>query len=250
MANDILPVMGIEDSIRKVLNPYDGRNYGRNHLTNFLIKNGSEIFEVLDIGAGKGEDLRIVRSEIEDSRLAACEWDEQNCKELESLGAVVFRCDLERESLPYEDSKFDLIIADQIFEHIKDIFWVTHEVSRTLKIGGYFYLAVPNLASLHNRILLLFGKQPTCNYSVGPHVRVFTVGDLEKFFKSGQNNVWELIVVKGANFYPFPKPLSSLMAKLFPRAAVGSILIFKKVNKYNGHFLDLPKGLETNFYVG
>jgi SAM-dependent methyltransferase len=241
--------MKIEELIRKALNPYDGRNYGRHHLKDFLIKNSSKIVDVLDIGAGGGEDLRIVKLEIEASNLFACEWDAQNCKKLESLGVEVFQCDLEREHLPYEDKKFDLIIADQIYEHVKDIFWISHEVSRTLKVGGFLYLAVPNLASFHNRILLLFGKQPTCNYSLGPHVRVFTVGDLEKFFKSG-DNVWELVSVKGANWYPFPKPLSSLLAKFFPKAAVGSIIVFKKISDYDRHFLDLPKGLETIFYVG
>jgi SAM-dependent methyltransferase len=242
--------MKIEESTRKLLNPYDGRNYGRHHLKNFLGKNASRIVDVLDIGAGNGEDLAIVKSIIADSRIKACEWDKENCKKLESLGAEVFQCDLERDRLPYGDSKFDLIIADQIFEHIKDVFWLTHELSRTLKVGGHLYIAVPNLASFHNRILLLFGHQPTCNYSVGPHVRGFTVGDLKKFFGSGSANVWKLVSVKGANFYPFPKPFSTLLAKAFPKAAVGSVLIFEKVRSYNGHFLDLPKGLETNFFVG
>ena len=240
----------IDITIRKLLKPYDGRNYGRHHLRNFLEKNALRIVDVLDIGAGNGEDLAIVKSIIADSRIKACEWDIENCEKLESFGAEVFQCDLERDLLPYGDSKFDLIIADQIFEHIKDVFWVTHEVSRTLKVGGYLYIAVPNLASFHNRILLLFGHQPTCNYSNGPHVRVFTVGDLKKFFGSGSDGVWKLVSVGGANFYPFPKPFSTLLAKAFPRAAVGSVLIFEKVRSYNGHFLDLPKGLETNFFVG
>lgn len=242
--------MGIEKTFRKLLNPEDGKNFGRHHLKNFLNGDGSGIVDVLDIGAGKGGDLMIVKSEIENTRMVACEWDQENCKKLESLGATVFQCDLERERLPYEDSKFDLIIADQIYEHIKEIFWVSHEVSRSLKVGGYLYIAVPNLASLHNRILVFFGHQPTCNYSLGPHVRVFTVKDLKKFFESGQNNVFQLISVAGSNFYPFPKPISSILAKLFPRLAVGSVLIFKKVSTYEGHFLELPKGLETNFYVG
>ncbi len=242
--------MKIEESIRRLLKPYDGRNYGRHHLNNFVAKNASRIVDVLDIGAGKGEDLEIVKREIPDCRIVACEWNMENCKKIESLGAKAFQCDLERDNLPFEDSKFDLIIADQIFEHLKDIFWVSHEVSRTLTVGGFLYIAVPNLASFHNRVLLLFGHQPTCNYSVGPHVRGYTVADLEKFFSSGPNKVWELVSVKGANFYPFPKPFSTVLARLFPKAAVGSVLVFKKVSSYNGHFLDLPKGLETNFFVG
>lgn len=242
--------MEIEDAIRKILNPYDSRNYGRHNLRRFLRKGNSSLANVLDIGAGKGEDLMIVKSEATDSQIFAGEWDPSNCKKLISMGAEVFQCDLERDLLPFEDEKFDLVIADQIFEHMKDIFWVSHEVSRTLKVGGFLYISVPNLASFHNRVLLMFGKQPTCNYSVGPHVRVFTVGDLNKFIKAGNPGGWELHSVGGSNWYPFPKPISTILARLFPKAAVGITVIFKKTQVYEGQFLSLPKGLETNFYVG
>jgi SAM-dependent methyltransferase len=242
--------MNFEESIRKILSPDDQRNYGRQNLKNFMKMNSTLVMDVLDVGAGKGEDLSIVRSKVKESRLFAGEWDERNCRKLASMGVQIFQCDLERDQLPYDDEKFDLVIADQIFEHIKDIFWLSHEITRTLKTDGFLYISVPNLASFHNRILLMFGRQPTCNYSVGPHVRVFTVGDLEKFIKSGNPNGWKLISVSGANWYPFPRPISSILAKLIPRAAVGITLIFQKTMPYQGNFLELPKGLETNFYVG
>jgi len=239
-----------EAAVRKILNPDDSRNYGRHNLRRFVAKNSATLSNVLDIGAGKGEDLSIVKSEVADCSLFAGEWDSDNCKKLVSLGSEVFQCDLERDLLPFGDEKFDLIIADQIYEHMKEIFWVSHEVSRTLKVGGFLYISVPNLASFHNRVLLVFGKQPTCNYTIGPHVRAFTVSDLNKFINAGNPNGWELQSVGGSNWYPFPRPISTILARLFPKAAVGITLIFKKTKGYDGKFLSLPKGLETNFYVG
>jgi SAM-dependent methyltransferase len=199
-------------------------------LKRFAKANASGLTYVLDVGAGGGEDLSIVRGEISDSNLHACEWDVNNCRKLRSMGAQVFQCDLERDQLPYGDEEFDLIIADQIYEHIKDIFWLSHEISRILKVGGFLYISVPNLASFHNRVLLMFGKQPTSNYSVGPHVRVFTVGDLDKFIKAGNPDGWELHGIGGSNWYPFPKPISTVLARLFPKAAVGITVIFSEGN--------------------
>jgi hypothetical protein len=31
---------------------------------------------------------------------------------------------------------------------------------------------------------------------------------------------------------------------------VGITVLFKKIKGYDGHYLSLPKGIKTNFYVG
>ena len=72
---------------------------------------------------------------------------------------------IERQSLPLEKETADLIIANQILEHTKEIYWINHEIFRVLKVGGYLYLGVPNILSFHNRILGIFGVHPTCSKS-------------------------------------------------------------------------------------
>ena len=53
------------------------------------------------------------------------------------------------------------MIANQILEHTKEVFWIWHEIARVLAPQGQLILGVPNLASAHNRLLLLLGRQPT-----------------------------------------------------------------------------------------
>ena len=86
--------------------------------------------------------------------------------------------DLEKDIFPYDNDFFDVIIVNQILEHTKELFWIFHEATRVLTVGGKLIIGVPNLASLHNRILLLTGQHPTPIKSSSPHVRGFTRPDL------------------------------------------------------------------------
>lgn len=61
---------------------------------------------------------------------------------------------IERDPLPFADESVDIFMANQVLEHCKEIFWIFSEVSRCLKPGGCFIIGVPNLAALHNRLLL------------------------------------------------------------------------------------------------
>jgi predicted SAM-dependent methyltransferase len=66
-------------------------------------------------------------------------------EELKSLGVSVFALNIERDALPFEDGSVDIVIANQILEHTKELFWIFHQVSRVLPVGGQFIVGVPNL---------------------------------------------------------------------------------------------------------
>ena len=91
---------------------------------------------------------------------------------------------IERDDLPLADGQADLIIANQVLEHTKEIFWIFHEVTRSLRTGGHFLFGVPNICSLHNRFLLLVGRQPTQHKVCSAHVRPFSKGDTLAFLSA------------------------------------------------------------------
>lgn len=227
-------------------------NYGRHILEEVL---GSRVTSlrsatVLDIGAGSGLDLDIVNDALVDPSLHAVEVYPPNVEKLRAKGIQCYPKNLEKDSLPFEDTSIDLVIANQIAEHCKEIFWIFHEMARCLKIGGYLYLGVPNLASLHSRLLLLLGRQPTCIRNFSAHVRGFTKRDVEDFFDRCFPGGFDTEVFRGANFYPFPPRLANPLARLFPSSAVSIFFLLKKRKPYKGEFLYAAEGLETNFYRG
>lgn len=226
-------------------------NYGRHLVERFLLE-ARPYASVLDLGAGRGADLEIARRIEPAATLHAIEFEPRNVEALGLQGVGVQQVDLERQTLPYANASLDVVIANQVFEHLKEIFFVCHQVTRCLKVGGRLIVGVPNLASLHNRLLLLCGRQPTPLKNSSAHIRGFTRSDLLRFMESCFPGGYRLVGWGGSNFYPFPPAAARPLAKLFPSLAWGLFVALEKTRPYNGEFLAYPveQRLETNFFLG
>jgi SAM-dependent methyltransferase len=64
------------------------------------------------------------------------------------LGLDVTRCDVETEAVPFAADSFDVILFNELFEHLRiDPVFTMREVHRVLKPGGQLLLSTPNLRS-------------------------------------------------------------------------------------------------------
>ena len=205
---------------------------------------------VMDLGAGSGRDLGLVKAAYPSATTIAVEC--VNTERLRQKFDSVHAVDIERAALPLSDGCLDLVIANQVLEHLKEIFWVWHEVSRVLRVGGHFLVGVPNIASLHNRILLAFGRHPTQWKSYSAHVRPFSKLDTVKFTEVCFPGGYELIDFRGSQFYPLPRIASRVMCAIAPAAAAFIFFLFRKRSEYHSEFLEHPvkARLETNFFLG
>lgn len=226
-------------------------NYGR-HLIRRFLKESSPFEKVLDIGAGHGNDLMFALEVQPKATLFAVENYPPYVKELESKGIRVFAQDIEREKLPFDDESLDVVLINQVFEHVKDVFWILNEISRVLKVGGHLIVGVPNLASLHNRFLLLLGKQPTSIKNNSAHLRGYTKSDFKNLLDSGFTGGYSLAGFGGSNFYPFPGAIAKPLAGLIPTMAWGIFMNWKKEKTYKNEYLVYPvaQQLETSFFLG
>jgi 2-polyprenyl-3-methyl-5-hydroxy-6-metoxy-1,4-benzoquinol methylase len=117
------------------------------------------------VGAGYGADLSkasgLLRTRGISPELCAVEAFPQAASHLRSIGIKVTSTNIERDTLPYDDEYFDIVVCNQVLEHTKELFWVVSELTRVLKVQGKLILGVPNLGSLHNRLALLAGLSCT-----------------------------------------------------------------------------------------
>lgn len=133
--------------------------------------------------------------------------------------------DLDR-GLPIRSKAFGIVCASQIIEHLSNTDGLLKEVYRVLKPGGYLVISTPNLASIHNVIYLLIGRQPPVamvsdemeegwgrkNSNAGPaHRRLFTFPGLIKLLRYHGFKVEKAI---GSSYYPFPTSLARFMCLL------------------------------------
>jgi SAM-dependent methyltransferase len=226
-------------------------NYGRAVVDQF-VQTVPSAAKILDVGAGPGHDLAICRRHFPQAQLYALENYAPNVEVLRSQGIEVYPINFEHQAIPLGTESLDLVVSNQVFEHVKEVFWISHEVTRVLKVGGHLLLGVPNLASLHNRLLLAAGMQPTCIQTASAHVRGYTKHDLLRFLNLNFPQGFELANFGGSNFYPFSPPIARPLAKLFPNMAWSIFLLLKKVRPYDKGFLEYPvkERLETPYFLG
>mgnify|MGYP003440257436 CR=1 FL=1 len=248
--------MGIKSFLFKLKEGTEEENYGRENIAIIArdyanSRNKDDKLVIIDLGAGYGTDLLNIKEKIGSRvvRYEAVENWEPYRKELSSKGIKSYSLDIERDKLPFKDSSVDIVVANQIIEHTKEIFWIFNEIHRVLKPGGKAIIGVPNIASFHNRVAMIFGLQPTSIELYSAHVRGITAGSFRRFIE--KNKYFELSKVQGANFYPFSSRIARILAKIFPKASVGITLTITKTSK-KGQFINIldGAGFETPFYVG
>lgn len=226
-------------------------NYGRHLIHQFAVNQPASAL-ILDLGAGHGDDLLIFKHNNPSSRLHAVECYPPYIKDLEAHQIVVHNLNIERDVLPFDAESVDVVICNQILEHCKEVWWILHEISRVLKVGGHIVIGVPNLASLHNRLLLVLGEQPTSIQNNSAHVRGYTKKDVLKLLVNASDNSYVLADFGGSNFYPFPPALAKPLARFFPTMAWAIFFKLRKQKAYHDSFLRYPleRRLETNFFLG
>jgi ubiquinone/menaquinone biosynthesis C-methylase UbiE len=226
-------------------------NYGRHIVESFLAA-ALPYRAVLDLGAGPGQDLMIARKISSEASLNAIECNPEYVRRLSEMDTRVCPLNIEKDHFPFDDESVDIVIMNQVLEHTKEIFWIFHETSRILRRGGKIILGVPNLSSLHNRILLFFGRQPTSIKTGSAHIRGFTKRDILQFLDDCFPQGYMLKAFGGSNFYPFPPCIARPLASVFPTMAWGIFFMFEKQREYGKEFLEFPPAqkLETNYYLG
>ncbi|MCP4755882.1 MAG: class I SAM-dependent methyltransferase [Proteobacteria bacterium] len=225
--------------------------YGSHVLEAYLSRIGN-YSNIVDIGAGGGRDLGIAKKINPEVKTIAIEAALHYSKNLKGKIDELHILNIESDRFPFDNKSINIFMANQVFEHIKEIFWVFHEVARCLAINGRFFLGVPNLACFHNRILMLFGKHPTQFKSYSAHVRGYTKGDTVNFCNNIFPGGLELEFFAGSQFYPFPAKLAKIFSKVFPNLSFSIFFGFRKVKEYHNEFIEYPikANLDTNFYLG
>lgn len=114
---------------------------------------------------------------------------------IDKLGLDVRPCDIESEPLPASDASFDVVLINEVFEHLRiNPIFTLSEINRVLKPGGVLLLSTPNLRSADGLINLLFHdaghscqrgvyEQYSKLNSLGHmgHVREYTVSEVVDF---------------------------------------------------------------------
>ena len=114
---------------------------------------------ILDIGISPGH-LAMALKKLGNFDIIGVSYNTERNKEgWTKKKIIVKKCNIEKESLPFEDNSFDLILFFEVLEHLMfSPMFALKEMRRVLKRGGFLMLTTPNAVSLTKRLQLLLGK--------------------------------------------------------------------------------------------
>ena len=198
---------------------------------------------MVELGCGDGSLLREVADALGIRDVYGVDIDEMALKKAACRDIKVFKADLNSDPLPFKDDFFDIVLMEEVIEHLVNPYNAIREAYRILKRGGLFLLSTPNLAWWLNRLALLLGYQPywsECStiYNVGKfkrnlrqplsgHLRLYTYKALKQLLEL---HGFQVIASKGVTYNNLPsvfKHLDRLISKVPSLAQIVMVLAQK-----------------------
>tara|TARA_R110002096_G_scaffold244371_2_gene436584 strand:- start:2175 stop:2873 length:699 start_codon:yes stop_codon:yes gene_type:complete len=132
----------------ELIYPNDEKNSYPQKLSNyiydrFMWDGQGQTRKILDIGCCRGDALRRIKKNDSDLELFGVDLRDEDTYE-----DVEFKtCNLETESLPFEDNTFDFVYSKSVLEHVVNTENYIKESFRVLKPGGIFIGLTPDWKS-------------------------------------------------------------------------------------------------------
>jgi SAM-dependent methyltransferase len=203
-----------------------------------VLRDAGSPASVVDLGCGDGAATMLAARVNPGHRIVGLDWSADALRRAHARGLTLVRAEAEPTGLPIASGHADVVIMNELIEHLVDPDSVLDEVRRVLRPGGTLLLSTPNLAAWYNRGLLAFGVQPVFSEvslrgvfgrpgsQVVGHLRLFTRGALIGLLAA---RGFGAIGVSGACYHDVPWPLRPLDRAFCAWPSAASILLARAV---------------------
>jgi len=123
------------------------------------VRNAS-VDAMLDIGCGFGGLSRTVGEYVGAKTVHGVDVDAGVAQEVADKGVEFALADVGAGRLPFDPGKFDFLMSLGMLDYLPTFDGAMIEMHRLLAPRGMVLIALPNLASWHNRLALMLGYQP------------------------------------------------------------------------------------------
>jgi len=126
---------------------------------------------VLDLGCRDGA---LTRAYLDGNEVVGFDADREALAAAARLGIETHWADLDQ-PLEAQDASFDVVVAGELLEHLRDPQALVAEIRRVLRPGGTLVASVPNAYRLKGRLRFLFGRSPELDPT---HLQMFSAADV------------------------------------------------------------------------
>jgi 2-polyprenyl-3-methyl-5-hydroxy-6-metoxy-1,4-benzoquinol methylase len=168
---------------------------------------------ILDCGAGKGKFSETLKNK--GAIVEACDIDK---KQFLSKSIKFTEADLNKK-LPYEDSRFDIIISIEVLEHLENPSHFLTEIKRILKKGGKAIITTPNISNIKSRLQFLFKgnlhwfNEAEFGYSGSNHINPIYYKEILFILKKNNLELVELATNRNRNYTFYVSNTDTILKK-------------------------------------
>jgi SAM-dependent methyltransferase len=128
---------------------------------------------VLDLGCRDGA---LTRTYANGNEVVGVDADRDALADAEKLGIETHWADLDQ-PLEFAEGSFDVAVAGELLEHLRDPARLVWDIRRVLRPGGTFVASVPNAYRLKNRLRFTLGRRPESDPT---HLQMFSASDVRQ----------------------------------------------------------------------
>lgn len=168
-------------------------NFIRHELLEYIPKNTNKL---LEIGAASGNTLiEIKKNGLAEEVYGLDIVKIPNSNQQNNLIKNFIIGDIETIKLDFPENYFDVILAGDIFEHLKDPWSVLKKMTKFLKPGGLIISSIPNIRNY--RVLFQIAFNGTFNYQDAgildkTHLRFFCKKNIIHFFDKSNYKITKI----------------------------------------------------------
>ncbi len=203
---------------------------------NLLKREKINIQNVVDVGAGKGEFLEILKNNFDVLNLVGIDYVDADLNVLEQKNIKAIKIDLDNfdiNSFPVLKHKFNLVVCLETIEHIFNTDQLFSFFNYLLKENGSLLISTPNIGSFHYKLFSLLRGYP---FGEGHHIRFFNKNKVQRYaFFNGFD------VIKWNNYFTFSTEVirrgfgikNNFLVYCLGLLFFGPLLILSKLNIFN-----------------
>lgn len=188
----------------------------------------------IDIGCGAGESNRYIRSILPTILTIGLDVSSESLATAMANSITPVVASADGASLPFRSKSADIVIANEIIEHLVHTDEFLREIRRVLSPEGYLCISTPNLGAWFNRLALLLGIQPAFSEislervygrpgsEVSGHLRLTTV---RAFYQFMEAEGFEPILKTFISFDSLPHTVKWLDRLFCHSKSMGAIIV-------------------------
>ena len=141
-------------------------------------------FKLLDIGCGKGYITNRIQNNFPNAEISALDYSVsaidfafENFKNIDFIVADAY-------NLPYSENYYDIVVCNNIWEHVPDPLNMLKEIQKILKKNGYLIISTPSRFRLGNVLRIISGTSPIFLSSM--HITEYTIRQIIEQLQYGK----------------------------------------------------------------